>query len=80
MKRWTEDELTIAFFLYYQMPFGKIHSRNPIIESVANKIERTASALAMKMLNFSSLDPEILKSGRPGFGEYVKLSGSVAYH
>lgn len=68
MKRWTEDELTIAFSLYCQMPFGKIHSRNPTIQSVSKVISRTPSALAMKMLNFSSLDPEILNSGRSGLG------------
>ena len=68
MNRWTEKELIIAFSLYCQMPFGKIHSRNPVIQNISKIIERTPSALAMKMLNFSSLDPEILKSGRSGLG------------
>jgi|SRR5690625_2894805 len=67
-RRWIEDELIIAFALYCQMQFGRIHQRNPIIINVSNQIDRTPSALAMKMLNFSSLDPEILDSGRSGLG------------
>lgn len=67
-RRWTEDELIIAFALYCQTPFGKIDQRNPAIIDVSNTIDRTPSALAMKMLNFSSLDPTILESGRAGLG------------
>jgi predicted restriction endonuclease len=50
------------------MPFGKIHSRNPIIIQVAKQLNRTPSAVAMKMLNFASLDPIITDSGRHGLG------------
>ena len=67
-RRWDSEELIIAFSLYCQMPFGKIHQRNPVIVDVSRQINRTPSALAMKMLNFASLDPEIIKSGRSGLG------------
>ncbi|MBI5074288.1 MAG: HNH endonuclease [Nitrospirae bacterium] len=68
MKKWSRRELIVAFNLYCQMPFGKIHSRNPIIMQVAKQLNRTSSSVAMKMLNFASLDPIITDSGRHGLG------------
>lgn len=68
MKKWDRQDLLIAFNLYCQLPFGKIHSRNPIIVKIAKRLNRTSSSLAMKMLNFASLDPMIINSGRHGLG------------
>ena len=65
-KGWTRQELLIAFGLYCQMPFGKLHSRNPDIIKNAELIGRTPSALAMKLTNIASLDPVITSSGRKG--------------
>lgn len=77
MGRWTRDQLIVAYGLYCQMPFGKIHSKNSIIINVAKKIDRTPSALAMKMLNFSSLDPAIVESGRSGLGNASVLDREI---
>lgn len=63
---WTRDQLLIAFKLYCQMPFGKMHSRNPEIIKYANLLKRTPSALAMKLTNIASLDPFITSTGRTG--------------
>ena len=68
MKKWSKQELVVAFNLYCQMPFGKIHSRNPLIIKVSKQLNRTPSSVAMKMLNFASLDPIIINSGRHGLG------------
>ncbi|HEJ7172717.1 HNH endonuclease [Serratia marcescens] len=65
-KLWTREELLIAFTLYSQIPFGKLHSRNPEIIHYAKLIGRTPSALAMKLVNLASLDPYIIGSGRSG--------------
>ncbi len=65
-KNWTRQQLLVAFKLYCQMPFGKMHSRNPEIIKIANSIDRTPSALAMKLTNIASLDPEITSTGRTG--------------
>jgi len=54
---WTRDELIVAFNLYCRIQFGRIHKANPDIIQMANNIGRTPSALAMKMVNFASLDP-----------------------
>lgn len=63
---WTRQQLLIAFSLYCQIPFGKLHSRNPEIIKFAKLIDRTPSALAMKLTNIASLDPEITSTGRKG--------------
>ena len=63
---WTRRQLLVALNLYCQMPFGKMHASNPVIVSVSDQIGRTPSALAMKLTNFASLDPEIISTGRRG--------------
>lgn len=77
MKKWSRHELIIAFNLYCQMSFGKIHSRNPIIIQVAKQLNRTSSSVAMKMLNFASLDPIITDSGRHGLGNASNADRAV---
>jgi hypothetical protein len=63
---WSREQLIIALKLYCEMPFGKMHSRNPEIIRYAELIGRTPSALAMKLTNLASLDPEIRSTGRRG--------------
>ena len=64
--RWTKEQVKLGFNLYCQLPFGKLHSRNPEIIELANLIGRTTSAVAMKLCNIASLDPVITSSGRSG--------------
>lgn len=63
---WTRQQLLVAFTLYSQIPFGKLHSNNPDIIRYAGLIGRTPSALAMKLTNIASLDPFIIQSDRRG--------------
>jgi len=63
---WTRQQLLVAFKLYCQLSFGKLHSRNPVIIKYAELIGRTPSALAMKLTNIASLDPIITATGRKG--------------
>jgi hypothetical protein len=49
--------------LYCHLPFGKIHARNPQIIELAGVLGRTPSAVALKMVNFASLDPTIDQKG-----------------
>lgn len=65
-RRWTRQELLVAFGLYCRIPFGKLHKQNPEIIKIAGLIGRTPSALAMKLTNIASLDPEITLTGRRG--------------
>ena len=63
---WTRQQLLLAFKLYCQIPFGKFHSTNPEIIKYGKVIDRTPSALAMKLSNIASLDPAITSTGRKG--------------
>ena len=54
---WTKDELVLAFNLYLKLDFGKMHSRNPAIIHLANIMGRTANSIALRLVNFASVDP-----------------------
>ena len=56
-KIWTRDELLAACNLYFTLPFGQMHSRNPTIIDMARALGRTPGSVAMKLVNFASLDP-----------------------
>ena len=56
-KGWTHDELLAVCNLYFTLPFGQMHSRNPIIIQMADALGRTPGSVAMKLVNFASLDP-----------------------
>ena len=64
-RRWTREELLVAFGLYCQMPYRMIQSNNPEIVPYAEAIGRTPAALAMKMWNIASLDDTIKDAGLP---------------
>jgi putative restriction endonuclease len=46
-----------VFNLYCRTPFGKLHRSNPDVISLSRQINRTPSAVAMKLVNFASFDP-----------------------
>ncbi len=75
--RWTKEQLKLAFHLYCQLPFGRLHSRNPEIIQLAKLIGRTPGAVAMKLVNFASLDPAITSTGRAGLGNAGALDREV---
>lgn len=56
-KRWNRAELIMVFNLYCRTPFGRLHTSNPAIIELAQRLGRTPSAVAMKSINFASLDP-----------------------
>lgn len=63
---WSEEQRKLAFHLYCQLPFGRLHHRAPEIIELAGLIGRTPSAVAMKLVNFASLDPAVTGRGRKG--------------
>lgn len=65
---WTREQLLKTLALYCQLPFGKMHSRNPAVVVLASIIERTPSAVALKLVNFASLDPDLRARGVGGMG------------
>ena len=60
---WTREELYLALNLYCKIPFGRISHRNTKIKALAEYLGRTPGALAMKMVNFASLDTSLMQKG-----------------
>lgn len=56
-KNWSREELLITFNLYCHTSFGRLHKNNPEIIVLARKLGRSPSSVAMKLVNFASLDP-----------------------
>lgn len=76
-KNWTKEQAKLAFHLYCQLPFGKLHKGNPEIIRLAQAIGRTPSAVAMKLVNFASLDPAITSTGRRGLDGASNLDREI---
>jgi putative restriction endonuclease len=74
---WTRDELLIALNLYYKFPYGQFHTNNPVIIEVAEKLQRTPSALVMKLCNFGSLDPRHQLRGVQGLKGISKADRQI---
>jgi putative restriction endonuclease len=74
---WTREQSLLAFRFYCETPFGQLHSRNKKVIELAALIGRTPSALAMKCVNFASLDPAIRESGRSGLSNASALDKEV---
>lgn len=48
---WTHEEIVFALGLYFQIPWGKINQRNPVVIAAAELLGRTPGALGRKMGN-----------------------------
>jgi len=76
-KNWKRQELILAINLYFKIPFGKIHYRNPQIIKLAKLLGRTPSAVSWKLVNFASLDPSLKKRGVKGATHASKLDKEI---
>ncbi len=64
--KWTREHRLIALNLYFKIPFGKMHARNPVIIETAKKLGRSPNSLAIKLCNFASFDPVLRARGIAG--------------
>lgn len=63
---WSREELILALSLYFQLPFGKIHSSNPKIVELSKLIGRSSNSVALRLTNYAACDPYIISTGRHG--------------
>lgn len=63
---WTRDQLVKVLSLYCQLPFGRMHARNVAVIGLAKAIGRTPAAVALKLVNFASMDPDLKERGVRG--------------
>jgi putative restriction endonuclease len=74
---WSRQETLAALHVYMLLSFGQLHARNPLIGQLAHWIGRTPNSVALKLVNFASLDPQVTASGRKGMGNTSALDQSV---
>lgn len=74
---WTRTQTLAALHVYFQLPFGKLHQNQPKIRELAAWVGRTPSSVALKLVNFASLDPQVRASGRVGMGNASALDASI---
>lgn len=79
---WTYDELLLVMNLYCHIPFGRQHSRAKDVIELAQCLGRTPGSVAMKLNNFTSLDPEEAARGVRGLPGASALDRKVweAFH
>lgn len=73
-KFWTREELILVLNLYYRIPFGKMDQRNPMVKHLAALLNRSPSAVALKLVNFAGIDPGL---DRKGMSNASKLDREV---
>lgn len=70
---WTKEELIIAFNLYLKTPFARISSRNKDVIYLANLVGRTPNSIALRLVNFASVDPALKARGIKGMIGGIKI-------
>lgn len=63
--------------LYCRIPFGRQHSHAPEVIKLAEALGRTPGSVAMKLNNFTSLDPEEKARGIKGLSGASKLDQQI---
>jgi putative restriction endonuclease len=74
---WSRKEALAALHVYMLLAFGQLHARHPLIKQLATWIGRTPSSVALKLVNFASLDPQITASGRKGMSNASALDRTI---
>lgn len=72
---WTHDEMILVLNLYLKLPFGKMDRRNPDVIHLANIIGRTPNAVALRLVNYASYDPQLKQRGISGMAHGGKKCG-----
>lgn len=76
-KPWSRDDSIVAFNLYCKIPFSKIHYKHPEIIALASLLGRTPSSIALKLVNFASLDPALRKRNISGMKHVSKRDEEI---
>ena len=60
---WTKEEMILVLNLYLKMPFGKMHAGNIDVIKISQLIGRTPNAVALRLVNYASCDPQLKQRG-----------------
>ena len=76
-EKWTRNEVLQTLALYCRIPFGRMDARNAEVRALAGLLGRTANAVALKLVNLASLDPDLQKRGVGGMKNASRLDREV---
>jgi len=74
---WTREETIVAFNLYCKIPFAQTTKSNPLIVQFSEIINRSPSAMSMKIGNLGRLDPALKERGISGLVNGSKMDEEV---
>jgi putative restriction endonuclease len=74
---WSRDELIVAFNLYCKTPFTKINASGKAIKELATILNRSSSAVALKLANFARLDPALQERNISGMRHGSKKEAEI---
>ena len=77
MNTWTREETIVAFYVYCKIPFKDSSKSHPVIRQYAPILDRTPSALNMKIGNIGRLDPDLYKKGISGLVHGAKMEEEI---
>ena len=72
-QKWSPEETTMAFVLYFLLEPREIDKKNPDIQQLGNALGRSAGAVAMKISNISAHDQNRISQGKVGLKHGSKL-------
>lgn len=62
-RNWSKAEVRAALALYLRLDFGKFHKGNGDVIALASKLDRSPSAVALKLTNLAALDDSLPQKG-----------------
>ena len=74
---WTRRETLAALHIYLQLPYGQLYRSQSRIVQLSQWLGRTANAVALKMVNLASQDPQVQASGRRGMGNASSMDKQI---
>ncbi len=74
---WNREETILAFNLYFQTPYGRIHGGNEDIVELSKITGRSLGSVGRKMQNLASLDPVQKARGIKGLSNHSKLDEEI---
>lgn len=77
MANWTKEECILGLYAYCHVPFNKASNTNEWVVKIANLINRSATAVKMKIGNFGSFDPSLKAQGIVGLSKTSKMDEEV---
>lgn len=77
MRKWTREETIVAFNIYCKIPFKNSSKTHPMIIKYAKILDRSPSALNMKVGNIGRLDPCLKEQGITGLVHGAKMEEDI---